>query len=369
MADIRTLVESYNTNRELGEKYRNEGKIKAAKDAFFAAVILAEQLSKEHPYEAQRKTFAEDGKWLVAQIGKLDKVKVPQPPEGGGQKGDENDYSERFKPLKKQNLKRTLKDIIGLADVKTAIKRKIILPIKYHELREEYRVFPGGGILLWGPPGTGKTSIAEAVAKEVESNFFEAKGTELVDKYIGESGKIIKGLFDTVRENRPAVLFIDEVDVLARSREADDKSSQAALPTLLAEMDVLGKNLNGILIIAATNIRDKLDAAFRSRMAYEIEVPLPNRAERIEMFKLFLKDRKEIANIEWEQIADLTAGRNEVSGDDKSERTGLSGRAIKSVCDLVRSTMLEEAVDTGKGKSVVVTQEMLSKCIRESLLK
>uniref|UniRef100_A0A6C0DVA8 AAA+ ATPase domain-containing protein n=1 Tax=viral metagenome TaxID=1070528 RepID=A0A6C0DVA8_9ZZZZ len=169
------------------------------------------------------------------------------------------------------------------------------------------------GILLEGPPGTGKTLLAKAIASSADANFISIAASEFVELYVGMGASKVRTLFKKARDNKPCIIFIDEIDSVGRQRGAginmaNDEREQT-LNQLLAEMDGFGDN-EGVLIMAATNRRDVLDSALLRPGRFDriIQVPLPNTESRKEIFKVHSKNKHLAENINFELIAELTEG-------------------------------------------------------------
>jgi len=182
-------------------------------------------------------------------------------------------------------------DVAGLDLAKEALKEAVILPIKFPHLFTGKRK-PWRGILLFGPPGTGKSYLAKAVATEANnSKFFSVSSSDLVSKWLGESEKLVKELFSMARENKPAIIFIDEVDSLCGSRSDNESESARRIKTeFLVQMQGVGNDMDGILVLGATNIPWTLDAAIRRRFEKRIYIDLPDAPARANMFKLNIGD-------------------------------------------------------------------------------
>lgn len=180
-------------------------------------------------------------------------------------------------------------DVAGLEGAKESLKEAVILPVKFPHLFTGNRK-PWRGILLFGPPGTGKSFLAKAVATEANnSKFFSVSSSDLVSKWLGESEKLVKTLFDLAREHKPSIIFIDEVDALCGSRSDNESESARRIKTeFLIQMQGVGVDNDGILVLGATNIPWSLDSAIRRRFERRIYIPLPECPARVEMFKLHL---------------------------------------------------------------------------------
>ncbi len=180
-------------------------------------------------------------------------------------------------------------DIGGLVQVKSELQEAVEMPLKKPELFERIGIRPIKGILLYGPPGTGKTLLAKAVANESEVNFIATKGSDLMHAHVGESAKRTRELFRKARTAAPSIIFIDEIDTIARSRSSNSPSiiHEDIVNGILVEMDGL-RSLKNVIVIAATNRPDMLDAALirSGRFDRLIEIPPPDEAARMEIFKI-----------------------------------------------------------------------------------
>ncbi|KAG9469833.1 hypothetical protein GDO78_019544 [Eleutherodactylus coqui] len=189
--------------------------------------------------------------------------------------------------MEKPNVK--WNDVAGLEGAKEALKEAVILPIKFPHLFTGKRT-PWRGILLFGPPGTGKSYLAKAVATEANnSTFFSISSSDLVSKWLGESEKLVKNLFQLAREHKPSIIFIDEVDSLCGSRSENESEAARRIKTeFLVQMQGVGVDNEGILVLGATNIPWVLDSAIRRRFEKRIYIPLPEEHARTDMFRLHL---------------------------------------------------------------------------------
>lgn len=145
-------------------------------------------------------------------------------------------------------------------------------------------------IVLLQPPGTGKSYLAKAVATEANnSTFFSVKSSDLVSKWLGESEKLVKNLFELARAHKPSIIFIDEVDSLCSARSENESESARRIKTeFLVQMQGVGQDMDGILVLGATNIPWVLDSAIRRRFEKRIYIPLPEEMARLAMFKIHL---------------------------------------------------------------------------------
>eukprot|EP01097_Dermamoeba_algensis_P010664 TRINITY_DN795_c0_g1_i1.p1 TRINITY_DN795_c0_g1~~TRINITY_DN795_c0_g1_i1.p1 ORF type:complete len:348 (-),score=46.01 TRINITY_DN795_c0_g1_i1:886-1929(-) len=200
-------------------------------------------------------------------------------------------------------------DVAGLHQAKEALKEAVIFPLHFPHL------FGGGrrpwrGILLYGPPGTGKSYLAKAVATEANSTFFSISSSDLVSKWQGESERLVRSLFELARDSKPAIIFIDEIDSLCSTRSDSESESARRIKTeFLVQMDGIGKDADGILVLAATNTPWTLDAAIRRRCEKRIYIPLPDAAARFLMFRIHINSiTHNITDAQFKKLAEMTDG-------------------------------------------------------------
>jgi len=180
-------------------------------------------------------------------------------------------------------------DIAGLDAAKEALKEAVILPIKFPQLFSGAGRAPWSGIMLYGPPGTGKSYLAKAVATEADATFLSVSSADLTSKWLGESEKLVKILFESAREQRPSIIFIDEIDSIATARsDSESESSRRIKTELLVQMDGLGNTMEGLLVLVATNLPWAIDSAVRRRCQKRIYIPLPDERARRRMFEIHM---------------------------------------------------------------------------------
>lgn len=200
-------------------------------------------------------------------------------------------------------------DVAGLHTAKEALKEAVILPIKFPQMFTGKRT-PWRGILLYGPPGTGKSFLAKAVATEAKSTFFSVSSSDLVSKWMGESERLVKQLFQMAREAKPSIIFIDEVDSLCGTRgEGESEASRRIKTEFLVQMNGVGNDETGVLVLGATNIPWALDLAIKRRFEKRIYIPLPDLEARKRMFELNVGETPcALESKDWRKLASLTDG-------------------------------------------------------------
>jgi transitional endoplasmic reticulum ATPase len=203
----------------------------------------------------------------------------------------------------------TFDDIGGLDEAKQVLTEAVEWPLSYGALFEETNTDPPSGILLHGPPGTGKTLLARALAGESDVNFVSVAGPELLDKYVGESEKAVREVFDRARQAAPAIVFFDEIDAVAGVRGDSSEASERVVSQLLTELDGLTDNPN-IVVLAATNRREALDPALLrpGRLETHVEVPDPDREARREILAVHGRGKPFADDVDLDAIAADTDG-------------------------------------------------------------
>jgi len=206
-------------------------------------------------------------------------------------------------------------EVGGLGEQIRELREVIELPLKNPELFLRVGINPPKGCLLYGPPGTGKTLLARAVASNVDANFLKVVSSAIVDKYIGESARVIREMFGYARDHEPCIIFMDEVDAIGGRRFSEgtsaDREIQRTLMELLNQMDgfdILGK----VKMIMATNRPDTLDPALLrpGRLDRKIEISLPNEQSRLEILKIHAIPIAKSGDIDYESVVKLTDGFN-----------------------------------------------------------
>ncbi len=232
----------------------------------------------------------------------------------------------------------TFWDVGGMEPVKEEVRMKIIHPLAHPDLYKAYGKTAGGGILLYGPPGCGKTHLARATAGEIKAAFLAVGINDILDMWIGQSERNMHEIFEQARRSRPCVLFFDEVDALGSNRsDMRHSGRQMLINQFLSEMDGIQANNEGVLVLAATNMPWQVDAAFRrpGRFDRMIFVPPPDAAARAAVLRILCRG-KPVQDVDY----DLVARRTEQ----------FSGADLKGLVDRAVEAKLREAIKDGVPK-------------------
>ena len=213
-------------------------------------------------------------------------------------------------PEKAGLLRVTYEDIGGLKEAIQKIREMVELPLRHPELFQRLGIEPPKGVLLYGPPGCGKTLLAKAVANESEANFFSINGPEIMSKFYGESEARLREMFQKAQENAPSIIFIDEIDAIAPKREeVTGEVERRVVAQLLALMDGLESRGN-VIVIGATNRVNALDPALRrpGRFDREIEIGIPDKNGRYEILQIHTRGMPLAEDVNLNKLAEITHG-------------------------------------------------------------
>lgn len=227
-------------------------------------------------------------------------------------------------------------DVGGLDHVKEQIRKKIILPFEKPALFEKFRKRIGGGILLYGPPGCGKTLLARATAGECGAQFFNVAISDVLDMYIGESEGKLHAIFEQARSHTPAVLFFDEIEALGGKRQHHREATSAKLVSqFLSEMDGFSRNNSGVLVLGATNVPWAVDPAFRRPGRFDRVqfIPPPDQPARAEILDILLRGRPIADGIDTGWIA--------------KHSSGFSGADLENIVETAADNAIEASLEAG----------------------
>ena len=234
----------------------------------------------------------------------------------------------------------TLADVAGLTEVKQRLEAAFLAPMRNPELRKLYGKSLRGGLLLYGPPGCGKTFIARAVAGELGARFITVSFADLIDMFVGRSERNIHELFEVARRNAPCVLFLDEVDAIGQKRsQLRNTPMRSAVNQLLLELDDVASDNTGVFLLAATNHPWDVDSALRrpGRFDRTLLVLPPDPAAREGVFRYHLRERP-VAGIDLSKLSRLT--------------DGYSGADIAHVCETAAERALLDSVTRGEPRLI-----------------
>jgi transitional endoplasmic reticulum ATPase len=232
----------------------------------------------------------------------------------------ENDFKQALKGIEPSALREvfvevpdvTWDQVGGLEDTKERLRETIQWPLDYPEVFEAMDMQAAKGVLMYGPPGTGKTLLAKAIANEAQSNFISIKGPELLNKFVGESEKGVREVFEKARSNAPTVVFFDEIDSIAGERGGNTTDSgvgERVVSQLLTELDGL-EELEDVVVIATTNRPDLIDNALLrpGRLDRHVHVPVPDEEARRKIFEVHTRDKPLAEGVDLDDLAARTDG-------------------------------------------------------------
>jgi transitional endoplasmic reticulum ATPase len=254
---------------------------------------------------------------------------------------DDTDVPEVTRLLHPESTRIKFEDVGGLTEVKDQIRKRIILPFQKPALFERFKKRVGGGILLYGPPGCGKTLLARATAGECGAAFFNVAITDVLDMYIGEAERKLHAIFEQARQKTPAVVFFDELEALAAKRQyTREATSSKIVSTFLAELDGFAQNNRGVLVIGATNVPWAIDPAMRrpGRFDRVVFVPPPDREARRSILEIVLRDRPVAGGIDLDAVVRRTSGH--------------SGADLANVIEAAADHAIGRSLDAGTAQEI-----------------
>ena len=342
------LLESFEKHKTLGLRAYNAGDVREAKYHFLKAAEYLLELARQSDPKLRAIRTRQAMKLVelaktVKQKRRAAREKAAARSGGGSAPATEEEGEVPDEWLVEEKPSIRFGDIAGLEDVKEQIRVKMIYPFTHAEQAKKYRIRTGGGILLYGPPGTGKTMIAKAVAGELDATFFAIAPSEILNKWVGESEKNIRKLFDAARRRSRAVIFIDEVEALTPPRRDGESGGvmQRVVPQILNELDGFDRKADQhLLFMGATNEPWNIDSAMLrpGRLDEKIYVGLPDGAARRKILEMNLGD----VPLEKDVDLDKLTGRLE----------GYSGADIAYACRKVAEETFLDSVERKIDRSI-----------------
>lgn len=326
---------------EKGLKLEQEGNIKEAKyNLLKAAEFLYKAAEKSEPSLKQKRIERADS--ILERAKSLDYELAKRPSPGAVPQAESTVAASDWMVYEKPNL--VLSDVAGLEEVKEQIRIRMIYPFTHPELARRFGIKKGGGILLYGSPGTGKTMLAKAVAGEIDAAFFTVKPSEIMSKWVGEAEQNVARLFSEARKHERAIIFIDEVESLIPKRSGSFSTvMQRVVPQILSEMEGFSSGSDtgkALLFMGATNEPWALDDAVLrpGRFDEKVYVPLPDFDARLAILYYHLKDKPLSYEISLEEITQMLEG--------------YTGADIRRICEKACDIPFVESVKTGTERDI-----------------
>jgi SpoVK/Ycf46/Vps4 family AAA+-type ATPase len=235
----------------------------------------------------------------------------------------------------------TFNDVVGLDRIKKEINKKIILPFQKPSLFQRFKKKIGGGVLLFGPPGCGKTLLARATAGECKASFFNIEISDVLDMYIGETEQKLHAIFEKARAETPSVVFFDELEALGAKREHARSSTQSNMVSqFLTELDGFSQKNEGVLVLGSTNVPWAIDSAFLrpGRFDRMFFVPPPGREARLGILVHHMKERPAENDINYGAIA--------------SKTSGFSGADLANLVETATDEAIDLSIETGGDEKI-----------------
>lgn len=367
------LLEDYEHHRKLAEKHRERDEYdRAAKHYNKSADLLSEVADLE-----SNERLAKERTQLVNNLReaavKLAKARQPSESDSSGannsssggddasrtdagagraESGASEDDSVDAESFLEEPPDLDFDDVGGMSELKQTLIDKVVDPLDRPELYEEYDLGVVNGVLLHGPPGTGKTYITRALAGKLDYNFIEVTPSDITSSLVGESADNVSELFEAARANQPCLVFIDEIDAIAGKRSGGAQKTQSErqmVNQFLTELtEVQGED---VIIVAATNLLESVDDAIKrsGRFDERIEVPPPDGTARIAILRVHLRDRPVLTEaIDWDQIEKLSEGYSASDMEliaTNAARSALQDARERDDIQRIKQHHLEEAIE------------------------
>src|SRR5688500_10981306 len=356
--------DTFERYRQKGLDARRAGQWESARIYLLEAARSMVELSKEAQGEELRDGRRQMAAKLLDLARDCEEAKKENRKQGRGARSDARGGPERAQQesegersadqwIVKEKPTIRFDDVAGLDGVKEDIRLKMVYPFEHPELAERFGIRGGGGVLLFGPPGTGKTMLAKATAGELDATFFTISPADVLSKWVGEAEQNIKKLFDAARGEKRAVIFIDEIEALVPARRDEGSSvMQRVVPQILQGMEGFDKKTTPVMFMGATNVPWQLDPAVLrpGRFDEKVYIPLPDLAARRKMLDIYLGKRPVDDAIDFNALAD--------------KLDGYSGADIKYICDRAATVPFLQSVASGEEGEI--TQAILADVIADT---
>jgi transitional endoplasmic reticulum ATPase len=325
-AHKKVLKEDYESHRTLAEKARERGDSDEAADHYRTCAHLLEKISELESSEtvaSEQRDLAENLREAAETLSNRNEVaggRREDPSSGNNEREDtpqqthdedeEVDADEYLQDPPEMDFD----DVGGMSELKQTLTDKVIDPLERPELYEEYDLGVVNGILLHGPPGTGKTYITEALAGKLGYNFIDVTPSDLTSSLVGQAADNVADLFEVARDNQPCLVFIDEIDAVASARSGGAQKTQSErqmVNQLLEELTEIQSE--DVVVVGATNLLEEVDDAIKrsGRFDERIEVPPPDATAREAILRVHLRDRPVLTEeIDFDRVRDRTEGHS-----------------------------------------------------------
>lgn len=304
-------------------------------------VELAERAESDD-VRRQREQIAAELIDLAKDSARYEKAPKGERPRMRAREEEDGDGKDASQWIIKDKPKIGFDDIAGLDDIKHEIRLKMIYPFSHPELAQRYGISVGGGLLLWGPPGTGKTMMAKAIAHEIDATFFVISPAQVMSKWVGEAEQNIRKLFEAAKAEEKSVIFIDEIEALVPRRQSDSSTVMArVVPQILQELEGFDRNADrALLFVGATNKPWLLDEAMLrpGRFDTKVYVGLPDAPARFKLLEIHLEGRPVATDVDLGELCDRL--------------DGYSGADIKSICQQAAQRAFMAAIGGADGQPI-----------------
>jgi vacuolar protein-sorting-associated protein 4 len=307
-----SLLETAKKNASMAYKLDQSGQSHQAVRYYVAAAEQLQKLINFHDDPNMKNLYYRKAMEYILRVkeirGIIEPSETPPPSKAPSPKTDEiSDAISSVIVKEKPNVK--WEDVAGMEEAKAALREAIILPMSRPDLFKGARK-PWKGVLMFGPPGCGKTYLCKAVASEVDSTFFSVSAANLISKWLGESEKLVQELYERAVEEAPSIIFFDEIDALAGARggSSEGEAMRRVKTQLLQAVEGFGTGDELLVTVGATNTPWDIDAAMRRRFERRVYITLPEREAREKMFAIHTKGVPLHDDVDFAQLAEITGG-------------------------------------------------------------